>query len=130
LRSDNKTEFTNGPLPIFFAKNGILYETSCVDTPQENGRIERKNRHKLNVARPMVSNFFSFKILGQMCLAIAYVISRALTKLLSFKMPYEALFGVAPSYNHLRVFECLCYIHNHNKSRDKFDLRDTRYLFL
>ena len=53
IHSDNRTEFTKGPLPIFLAKQGIVHATSCVDTSQQNGRIERKNRHILNVARTL-----------------------------------------------------------------------------
>lgn len=41
LRSDNGREFTC--LSQFYAANGILHQTSCVDTPQQNGRVERKH---------------------------------------------------------------------------------------
>ena len=37
MRSDNGTEFTKGPLPVYLSKTGILHETTCVDTPQQNG---------------------------------------------------------------------------------------------
>jgi len=53
LRSDNGKEFTNKPLQTYFRENEILHETSCVNTPQQNGRIERKNHHILNVARAL-----------------------------------------------------------------------------
>ena len=51
VHSDNGTEF-NG-MRDFFATNGILFQSSCVDTPQQNGRVERKHRHILNVARTL-----------------------------------------------------------------------------
>lgn len=49
LRSDSGTEFTC--MSNYFRSNGIIHETSCVGTPQQNGRAERKHRHILNVAR-------------------------------------------------------------------------------
>ena len=58
VRSDNGKEFANGLLQTYFRENGILHETYYVDTllcghPQQNGRVERKNRHVLNVARAL-----------------------------------------------------------------------------
>ena len=51
VRCDNGTEFTY--LANYFAEHGILFETSCVGTPQQNGRVEHKHRHILNVARAL-----------------------------------------------------------------------------
>lgn len=48
IQSDNETEFTC--LTQFFCDDGILFQTSCVQTPQENGRVERKHNHILDVA--------------------------------------------------------------------------------
>lgn len=38
VRSDNGTEFNC--MKDFFTNMGILFQTSCVDTPQQNGRVE------------------------------------------------------------------------------------------
>ncbi|KAK9725217.1 hypothetical protein RND81_05G129200 [Saponaria officinalis] len=51
FRSDNGTEFL--PLKPYFSKHGILYETSCRGTPQQNGRVERKHQHILNAGRAL-----------------------------------------------------------------------------
>lgn len=51
--SDNGTEFMNSGLHTFLQQRGILHESSCAGTPQQNGRVERKHRHILNVARAL-----------------------------------------------------------------------------
>ncbi|KAL2941173.1 Retrovirus-related Pol polyprotein from transposon RE1 [Bienertia sinuspersici] len=51
VRSDNGTEFKS-MLP-FFDTHGILFQTSCAGTPQQNGRVERKHQHILNVSRAL-----------------------------------------------------------------------------
>jgi len=44
IRSDNGPEFY---LKSFLASKGILHQTSCVETPQQNGRVQRKHQHIL-----------------------------------------------------------------------------------
>ena len=38
----------------FLKKNGIIYQSSCVSTPKQNGILERKNWHLLEVARSLI----------------------------------------------------------------------------
>jgi len=33
----------------FLSEKGVVHEFTCVDTPQQNGVAERKNRHLLEV---------------------------------------------------------------------------------
>ena len=51
VQSDNGTEFNC--LRDYFAATGILFQTSCVGTPQQNGRVERKHKHILQVGRAL-----------------------------------------------------------------------------
>jgi len=37
--------------------------------------------------------------------------------------------GKKPSYDHIKFFGCLCYAHNHSRSRDKFDARAIQCIF-
>src|SRR5690606_27533494 len=54
LRSDNGGEYTSNAFKSHLAKHGIVHQTSCPYTPQQNGVAERKNRHLMEVARSMM----------------------------------------------------------------------------
>ena len=54
LRSDNGTEYVNQEFEHFLSSNGIEHQTTCVNTPEQNGVAERKNRHLLEVARSLM----------------------------------------------------------------------------
>ena len=42
MRIDNGQEFGSNPMKHFYAARGILHQTSIIDTPQQNGRVESK----------------------------------------------------------------------------------------
>ena len=44
LRSDNGGEYVNKKFQDYFATHGLLHETSCAQTPQQNGVVRRKNQ--------------------------------------------------------------------------------------
>ena len=76
----------------FYVEKGILHQTSCVNTPQQKGCVERKHRHILNVARVLrFQAHLPLQFWGECVLAAAYLISRTLSKLLKGKSPYEVL---------------------------------------
>ena len=53
LQSDNAKEYFSKPFNSYMSQNGILHQSSCVDTPPQNSVVERKNRHLLEVARAL-----------------------------------------------------------------------------
>ena len=44
FRSDNGKEYFNKILGSFFLEIGIVHQSSCNNTPQQNGLAERKNQ--------------------------------------------------------------------------------------
>ncbi|EOY05030.1 Cysteine-rich RLK (RECEPTOR-like protein kinase) 8 [Theobroma cacao] len=121
VRSDNRMEFKHSDLLTYYNENGIERQTSCTNTPQQNGRVERNHRHLLEVARVLrFQAYLPIKFWGECVLTAAYLINRMPLSVLKNKTPYEILFGRSPTYQHLRTFGCLCYGLITNKSRDKF----------
>jgi Integrase core domain len=128
LRTDNGTKFINQSFLNFTNSKGIIHQTSCVYTPQQNCISEMKNRHLLEMTRALlfqknVPNFFW----SEAVLTAAYFINRLPNVNLEFKSPLEILYGRKINIDHLRVFECICYVHK-NKV-DKLDYTQQKRFF-
>lgn len=129
VRSDNGTEFLC--LSKYFAENGIVHHTSCVATPQQNGRVERKHRHILNVSISiMFQANFPIKFWGESVLAAAHLINQTPSSLLNGKSPYECLYGKPLSYDRIKMIGYLCYAHKSSRDKDKFKARSRRCIFV
>lgn len=129
VRSDNGTEFM--VLLSYFKKLGIVHQTSCVNTPQQNGRVERKHMHILNVARAILFQAnLPVKFWGEAILTAAYLINRTPSSVLNGRSPYEVLHGAKPDYKSLRVFGSACYVHKASRDKDKFGPRSRLCVFV
>jgi len=55
IRTNNALELSKSHEAInFFANSGIIHQTSCTQTPQQNGVVERKHKHLLEVSRALL----------------------------------------------------------------------------
>ena len=129
VRSDNGTEFNC--LRDYFTTNGIVFETSCVGTPQQNGRVERKHQHIMNVARALrFQAHLPLKFWGECVLTACYLINRTPSRLLNYITPYEKLFGKTPNFANIKIFGCLAYAHNQRTHGDKFASKSRKCIFV
>ena len=129
IRSDNGTEFKC--LFPYFDEHGIIFQSSCVDTPQQNGRVERKHQHILNVARALMFQAnLPIIFWGECVLSAVYLINRTPSGILDGKTPFEVLTGTPPDFDIIRVFGCLCFAHNKRAKGDKFVPRSRRCIFV
>lgn len=111
LRTDNGTKFCNKKCNNLFSRLGIVHQTSCIYTPQQNGIVERKHQHLVQVARSLVlTSGISKTYWGDAMLASAYIINRLPTKTLEWKSPCEVLLGNKPDISNLHSFGCLCFV--------------------
>ena len=65
LRSDNAKEYFSTAFSSFLSSQGILHQSTCPHTPQQNGIAERKNRHLIETALSCWIPMFLF-IIGEM----------------------------------------------------------------
>ena len=93
LRTDNATDYFNSILGDYLVKEGIVHQSSCVNTPQQNGIAERKNRHILDVARSLMFSTNVPKCFwGKAVLTAAYLINRMPSSVLNFTLSSSVIF--------------------------------------
>ncbi|WJZ84138.1 hypothetical protein VitviT2T_003758 [Vitis vinifera] len=128
FRNDNGREFTS--LHSFFQDNGVIFQHSYVYTPQQNGVVERKHRHILQVTRALKFHAqVPTQFWGECALTAVHIINWLPSPVLSFKTPFELLYSKPPSYSYLHVFGCLAYATNVHTSH-KFDYRAMSSIFI
>lgn len=95
IRSDNALELGASHAAIsFFSEHGIIHQTSCPHTPQQNGVVERKHRTLLEASRALLfQSQVPIRFWGDRLLTSTYIINRLPSSLLQNKSPYELLFG-------------------------------------
>ena len=77
FRTDNVRDYFNHHLRHFFNEKGVVHESSCINTPQQNEVVERKMRHLLNVTITLLHHSNVPKSFwGEAVLAATYLINR------------------------------------------------------
>lgn len=135
LRSDNGGEYVNHHFHAYFQHHGIIHETSCPQTPQQNGVAERKNRHILETARALlIGAHVPTQHWPDAVATAVHLINRLPSKVLKFKTPLQSLSASVslPAALMLppRVFGCVAYVHLPKNRRTKLDPCALRCLFL
>ena len=135
LCTDNITEYFNHSLSTYLQENGIIHQSSCIDTPQQNEVVERKNRHILEVARTLFTSHMPSHFCGDSILTATYLINRMPSWVISFVTPlqkYQEFFPHSRLGAHLslRVFGSTVFVHDHAPKWNKLDPRALKCVFL
>lgn len=129
LRSDNESEFI--ALTSYLLSKGIIHQKSCIETPQQNGVVERKHQHILNVVRTLLFHSSIPLNMWNFCIQLAiHLINHLHTPLLKLKSPYKLLHKHPPILIHLKTFGCLSYATSLQAHRTKFAPRARKAVFL
>ena len=128
LRSDNGGEYVSHEFQKFCQTHGIIHQTTCPQTPEQNGVSERKNRHLLEIARSLLFSAHMPKYLWDEAVRTAsHLINRLPSSVLNGRIPYEVLSTHVsiPSFHNLpaRVFGCVAFVHIPQNQRTKLDAR-------
>lgn len=124
VRYDNTVELDDKHCRPIFGELGIVHQTSYVDTLEQNGRVKRRHRNLLEMARALklqvgVPTQFWWDIV----LAATHITSRRPTTILENVSPYEVLYKTKPNYNLLKTFGCFVIVYYPDKSGNKLNVR-------
>ncbi|KAK0593418.1 hypothetical protein LWI29_036352 [Acer saccharum] len=136
FRTDNAKDYFNSLPGKYLMDQGIVHQSSCVDTTQQNGVTERKNKHLLEVARSiMFTTNVPKHFWGEAVLTATYLINRMPSRVFKFQTPCQAILCSYPdtqiiSSLPLKVFGCTAFVHIHQHHRSKLDPKAIKCLFL
>lgn len=131
FQCDNGGEYNNADFQNYFDSNGINVRFSCAYISQQNGKSERMIRTINNAIRALL---FQAKLKLSYWVEALHVAAHLLNILpsssIASKSPFSVLFNKDPTYDHLRVFGCLCFPNINNFTTHKLSARSTPCLFL
>ena len=112
LRSDNVKEYLLEPFQFFMLQHEILHKTSCVDTCSQNGVVEIKNRHLLEIAQAFLFQINVLKHFWANAVSTTcFFINRRPSSVLNWIATYHQLFPNNPLIPiDSKVFGCICFV--------------------
>jgi hypothetical protein len=112
FRFDNGTEYLNNKFLSYFTQKEILHQTTCINTPEQNGISERKNHHILEITRSLLFQMNIPKhFLSEAVLTAVHIMNRLPSPILQHKIPIEVLETRLINLDHLKVLGCVCFVH-------------------
>lgn len=127
LRTDGGGEYLSHVLADHLADAGILHQTSCPNSSQQNGVAERFQRTLYDRVRCMLSEAdMSWGWWGEAALTATYLYNRTPHSFLSANATPLSFWTNAPvSLAHIRVFGTTCFAIDTSKHRKKSSARAT-----
>ena len=132
LRTDNAMEFVQTALQDHCSSLGIIHQTSCPHTSQQNGVAERKHRHLLDMTRTLLVEMgVPHSLWHDALLTSAYLLNRLPSSPLGGEVPLRRLhptrelFSLPP-----RVFGCVAFVHDHTPNLSKLSPRSIKGVFV
>lgn len=113
-----------------------MHQSSCNDTPQQNGVAERKNKHLIEVAGSLIFKTKVPKYLwGEVILIATYLINQMPSKVFQFQTPSDFFLKCFPTSRisiniPLKIFGCTAFVHIYNHNCEKLDPRARNFVFV
>jgi hypothetical protein len=131
IQCNNGCEFDNSFTCIFLLSNGTQLRMSCPYTSPQNGKVECIIHSVKNVIRTLlIQASLPGRYWAKGFHTTTYMLNRLPTTVIQVACPHLALFGSTPSYEHPRVFGCMCYPNTTATAPHKLSPRSIRCVFL
>ena len=132
LQNDNAKEYFSMSFSSFMSSHEILHQLSCTYSPQQNGVVERKNRHLVETARTLLLHHkVPQRFWGDVILATCYLINHMSSSILHDQIPQSVLLPNQPLFCLLPcVFGCVCFVHILTPEQEKLSAKATKCVFL
>jgi hypothetical protein len=131
FRCDLGGEYTSNKFYQLLVLDGTIHETSCTDTPEQNGVTERKYRHIVETTHSLLlSAFVPSEFWGEVVFSVVSLINTISSSHNSGFSHFEKLYGYVPDYSSFRVFGCTCFILHPHVERSKLSSRSAICVFL
>ncbi|KAE8657094.1 hypothetical protein F3Y22_tig00116997pilonHSYRG00993 [Hibiscus syriacus] len=110
VQSDWGGEYRNWTAEL--THTGILHRVTCPHSSEQNGVVECKHRHLIELALVLLAQAsLPIKFWSYAVTTTAYLINRLPSKVLNNISPFEKLFHKKPDYTTMCVFGCRCFPH-------------------
>jgi transposase InsO family protein len=105
----------------YLKEHGIQRKYSCSYCPQQNGIVERKNKHIAEITCAMLDeknlpNYFWAEAVA----TTVYIINRTFIAIVHGMTPKEKFTGKKPDVSHFRMFCCITYVHVLDEKRSNY----------
>ena len=132
LRTDNALEFTQKAIEKLCLAHGIVHQTTCPYTSQQNGVAERKHRHLLDMVRTLL---LAMRVPPYLwcddVLTATYLVNRLPSAALGGAIPLQRLTPAANIFSlPPRVFGCTAFVQDHTPGLSKLAPRAQKGVFV
>lgn len=113
------------------ATYGIRRKISCPYTTQQNGLVERKHMHIIEIGLALLAySLIPIKFYDDAFYVTVYIIKKFPNSVLNFQSPYELFYKTKPSYVMLKIFRYISFLYLRTLNTYKFDFKINSCTFL
>jgi len=131
LRLDGGGEYFSSEFTTYLKMHGIQRQFTCRYISQQNGVVEKKNKHIAEVAHALMADkSMPHHYWVEAIATIVYIINRTPTATVHGMTPEEKYSGRKLDLSHLKVFGCIAYVHVLDELRTKLDSKAKKCVFI